>query len=72
LALKCLEAFSRAAETEWLAEANMNSEQRLELAVRGTVEIIQRPELQRLLEEKSPRAYWGFECSGTRGIACTE
>jgi tyrosyl-tRNA synthetase len=39
--------------------------ERMELATRGTVEIIQRPELERLLEEKKqPRAYWGFECSG--------
>lgn len=43
----------------------MNLEQRLELATRGTVEIIQRSELEKLLGEKqSPRAYWGFECSG--------
>jgi tyrosyl-tRNA synthetase len=43
----------------------MNSEQRLELAIKGTVEIIQRSELEKLLEEKmNPRAYWGFECSG--------
>lgn len=56
-----------------LVEANMNLEQRLELAKRGTVEIIQGSELERLLEEKkSPRAYWGFECSGTQGISCTE
>src|SRR3989442_9134244 len=45
----------------------MNLEQRLELATRGTVEIIQTSELEKLLEEKkSPRAYWGFECSGTQ------
>src|SRR5467141_3154322 len=45
----------------------MNLGQRLELATRGTVEIIQRSELEKLLEEKkSPRAYWGFECSGTQ------
>ena len=45
----------------------MNSGQRLELAVRGTVEIIQRSELEKLLEEKkTARAYWGFECSGTQ------
>src|SRR6266705_3197420 len=35
--------------------------------MRGTVEIIQRSELEKLLEEKkNPRAYWGFECSGKR------
>jgi tyrosyl-tRNA synthetase len=38
---------------------------RKELAARGTVEIIQLSELERLLEEKEkPRGYWGFECSG--------
>src|SRR5712691_7735732 len=47
-------------------EADMNLEQRLELATRGTVEIIQGCELEKLLEEKNPRAYWGLECSGTQ------
>jgi tyrosyl-tRNA synthetase len=43
----------------------MSQEQRLELVKKGTVEIIQPAELQRVLEEKKkPRAYWGFECSG--------
>jgi tyrosyl-tRNA synthetase len=43
----------------------MNLEQRFDLVTRGTVEIIQPAELQRVLEEnKKPRAYWGFECSG--------
>jgi tyrosyl-tRNA synthetase len=43
----------------------MNQEQRLELVTKGTVEIIQPAELQRVLEEKEkPRTYWGFECSG--------
>jgi len=47
----------------------MNLEQRLELAMKGTVEIIQRSELQKLLEEKTnPRAYWGFECSGMQSV----
>ena len=51
----------------------MDLEQRLELATRGTVEIIQRTELTKLLEEKkTPRAYWGFECSGKQAHACTE
>src|SRR5438093_2547386 len=50
-----------------LLEADLNIEQRLELAMRGTAEIIQRSELEKLLEEKkNPRAYWGFECSGKR------
>src|SRR5947209_16564956 len=45
----------------------MSLEQRLELVKRKTVEIIQRSELERLLGEKEhPRAYWGFECSGTQ------
>jgi tyrosyl-tRNA synthetase len=43
----------------------MSRETRLELVTRGTTEIIQPAELQRVLEEKKkPRAYWGFECSG--------
>jgi tyrosyl-tRNA synthetase len=51
----------------------MNLGERIELTTRGTVELIQRVELERLLEEKEkPRAYWGFECSGMRAIACTE
>lgn len=51
----------------------MDLGERLETATRGTVEIIQRVELERLLgEKKVPRAYWGFECSGMRASACTE
>ena len=46
---------------------------RLELATKGTVEIIQRSELERLLAEKSrPRGYWGFEPSGKQALSCTE
>ena len=46
-------------------EARMQPEERLELALRGTVEVIQKQELAKLLAEKEkPRAYWGFECSG--------
>jgi tyrosyl-tRNA synthetase len=50
-------------------------DQRLELATRGTTEILQMSELQQLLEQKSnPRAYWGFECSGMMhlgfGLVC--
>ncbi len=50
-------------------------DQRLELATRGTVEILQISELRQLLEQKSnPRAYWGFECSGMMhlgfGLVC--
>ncbi len=53
----------------------MDRRERLELTARGTVEIIQRGELERLLEDKErPRAYWGFECSGMmhlgQGLVC--
>ena len=45
----------------------MHLEDRLDLACRGTVEVIQVPELRELLSTKQkPRAYWGFECSGKR------
>src|SRR5207245_5194398 len=48
----------------------MNVEELHEMVKRGTVQIIQRSELDKLLVEKmTPRAYWGFECSGTQ--ACT-
>ena len=48
----------------------MELEKRLDLACRGTVEVIQRSELEKLLaEKKKPRAYWGFECSGKRAPA---
>ena len=54
----------------WHNEANqeegrMDPDKRMELSTKGTVEIIQRDELERLLVDKEkPRAYWGFECSG--------
>lgn len=49
--------------------------EKIELATRGTVEIIQPFELELLLKEKQrPRAYWGFECSGMmhigQGLVC--
>jgi tyrosyl-tRNA synthetase len=53
----------------------MNQAQRLELVTKGTVEIIQPAELQRVLEQKKkPRAYWGFECSGkqARQLDCPD
>jgi len=51
----------------------MDPDERVQLATRGTVEIIQSRELERLwVENERPRAYWGFECSGMRAIACTE
>ena len=51
----------------------MDKVERLELATRGTVEIIQREELAKLLDDKlKPRAYWGFEPSGKQVQACTE
>ncbi len=47
----------------------MNNQEKLALTTRGTVEIIQRSELEALMtEKKSPRAYWGFECSGKQGF----
>jgi tyrosyl-tRNA synthetase len=53
----------------------MGPGEKMELAMRGTVEIIQPSELERLLREKErPRAYWGFECSGMmhigQGLVC--
>jgi hypothetical protein len=60
-----VEAFSTIQAPRGKLEERMNQEQRLELVTKGTVEIIQPAELQRVLEEKEkPRAYWGFECSG--------
>ena len=51
----------------------MDPDERVKLATQGTVEIIQKPELERLLEEKKrPRAYWGFECSGMWAATYTE
>jgi tyrosyl-tRNA synthetase len=53
----------------------MSQKLRFELVTRGTVEIIQPVELQRVLEEKKkPRAYWGFECSGKQPdrLGCLE
>lgn len=49
--------------------------EKMELATRGTVEIIQSSELELLLKTKQrPRAYWGFECSGMmhigQGLVC--
>ena len=51
----------------------MNPDERMRLATRGTLEIIQKSELEQLLDEKAkPRAYWGFECSGMWVVARTE
>ena len=51
----------------------MDKAEQLELATRGTIEIIQRPELTKLLADKpKPRAYWGFEPSGKQAHTCTE
>ena len=51
----------------------MDRDERMRLATRGTVEIIQKSELEQLLEAKAkPRAYWGFECSGMWAVARTE
>src|SRR5215469_11711950 len=53
----------------------MDAKERMELAMRGTVEVIQSSELEQLLREKEkPRTYWGFECSGMmhigQGLVC--
>lgn len=54
-------------------EGRMDLDERMRLATRGTVEIIQKSELEQLLEMKPiPRAYWGFECSGMWAAARTE
>lgn len=51
----------------------MSLEKRLDLVTRGTVEVIQPSELRELLASKrKPRAYWGFECSGKRALACLD
>ncbi len=43
----------------------LNIEERLDLVVRNTAEVVTRNELRTLLENKTkPRAYWGFESSG--------
>jgi tyrosyl-tRNA synthetase len=39
--------------------------ERLNLITRNTLEVVTPEELKELLEvNSSPRAYWGFECSG--------
>jgi len=43
----------------------LDLEKRVDLVLRNTEEIVTREELRSLLETKSsPKAYWGFECSG--------
>lgn len=43
----------------------MDLEQRIDLVMRNTEEVITPQEIRTLLETKTkPRAYWGFECSG--------
>ena len=47
----------------------MDTERRLDLVTRNTLEIITRDELRLLLQTKTnPRAYWGFESSGLMHI----
>jgi tyrosyl-tRNA synthetase len=47
----------------------LNTEERLDLVTRNTVEIITHEQLRSLLESKTrPRAYWGFESSGLMHI----
>ncbi len=53
----------------------MDLEKRLDLVTRGTVETIQPSELRELLAgKKRPKAYWGFELSGSmhigQGLVC--
>ncbi len=51
----------------------MSIDERLDLACRGTVEVIQKAELRELLAAKEkPRAYWGFECSGKQATTCPD
>lgn len=43
----------------------MDVEERVDLVLRNTEEVVTRDELRKLLETKRrPKAYWGFECSG--------
>lgn len=43
----------------------LDVDERLELAKRHCEEIVTEEELKNLLEaHSSPKAYWGFECSG--------
>lgn len=43
----------------------LDTEEKLELVMRNTIETVTRKELQTILEiEREPRAYWGFESSG--------
>ena len=47
----------------------MDLEERLQLVMRNTEEVVTPPEMRRLLEENPhPHAYWGFECSGLMHI----
>jgi tyrosyl-tRNA synthetase len=47
----------------------LDAEQRLNLILRGTEEVITQDELKQLLETtNSPKAYWGFEPSGSMHI----
>jgi len=53
----------------------LDVEERLELVMRNTVEVVRVEELRELLEtEREPKAYWGFECSGPMhlgmGLVC--
>jgi len=47
----------------------LDIEERIDLVLRNTEEVITRGELRNLLETSSrPKAYWGFECSGLMHI----
>ncbi|MEJ2280698.1 MAG: tyrosine--tRNA ligase [Candidatus Bathyarchaeota archaeon] len=54
----------------------MDLEQRIELILKNTSEVVTPEEVQTLLEtERNPKAYWGFECSGLLhigiGLVCS-
>jgi|Deesub1362B_J571_1020462.scaffolds.fasta_scaffold00003_526 tyrosyl-tRNA synthetase len=43
----------------------MNIDERMDLIVRDTIEVVTKNELKQLLESQDrPKAYWGYECSG--------
>ena len=54
----------------------MDLQKRIDLVIRNTAEVVTTQELNTLLETNtSPKAYWGFECSGLLhigiGLVCS-
>ncbi|PVX24226.1 MAG: tyrosine--tRNA ligase, partial [Candidatus Bathyarchaeum sp.] len=54
----------------------MDLQSRIDLVMRNTAEVVTPSEVRTLLEtNNSPRAYWGFECSGLLhigiGLVCS-